>query len=639
MKKTYFIHPRCFSLPACITFFFLLTCFHGYGQPTNISGTVNSYAFVTDVDTANNSLIMDSPGAASAFTLNDLVMVYQTQGAAINQTNTASFGTITGVRGAGSFELARVCAVTGAEIVMEHKLTQTYYDSTAATFRIQLVKVASYNDARITGTLTADPWNGKTGGIIALSVIDTLYIDGSIDVSEIGFRGGEQEVNSGTACNRFNNSTGYFYSTTVSTNTIPQVGAKKGEGIPTYLTGAEYGRGPQANGGGGGNEHNAGGGGGSNFGAGGVGGTRSSPGFFDCNGDWPGLGGRALSGFGYSLGNQRAFLGGGGGAGSDNNNESGSGGNGGGLVIILANVITGTGTIEANGGTVIDFGSDGNGGGGAGGSILLNANVVDGATLNLSATGGNGGDTKINPEGPGGGGAGGVVWSSTALGGAVTNVAAGTPGMAQAFANSTMGATSGAAGQVLTSGLAPPLGIDPFPCVLSSSILLRGANHQEYAFLHWQSGASDVSRWQIESSIQDIWQIVGATNGSAHTFQVPTRIQQKTRFRLRAIYSDGRSELSNEVELISGQEAVFSLETSYQEQKTVMVTATGLQPGTTATIDVIDLTGRVIRSEKIMAESGFFTYSIEASQLSTGWYIAKVNQLGKVQAVRFLVRD
>lgn len=639
MKKFTCIHPCCFSLPAFVTFFFLLTNFQVFSQPTNISGTVNSYAFVTDVDTANNSLVMENPGAASAFTLNDLVMIYQTQGASITQSNTAAFGTITGVRGAGSFELARVCAVSGAEIVLEHKLTQTYFDSTAAKFRIQLVKVASYTDARINGTLTADPWNGKTGGIIALSVTDSLYVDGTIDASEIGFRGGEQEFNSGPGCNSFNNSNGYVYSTAVTTPTITQVGAKKGEGIASYLVGGAYGRGAQANGGGGGNEHNAGGGGGSNFGAGGIGGTRSSPGFFDCNGDWPGFGGKALSGFGYSLANQKAFLGGGGGAGSDNNNESGSGGNGGGLIIILANVITGTGAIEANGGTVIDFGSDGNGGGGAGGSILLNANIVDGATLSLSATGGNGGDTKINPEGPGGGGAGGVIWSSTALGGAVTNIAAGTPGIAQAFANSNMGAASGAAGQVITSGLAPPIGIDPFPCVLSTTILLRGTLHQEYPFLHWQTGASGLSSWQIESADQDIWQIVGTTNHLEHTFQLHNKLLQKTRFRIRAIYSDGRTELSNEVELTPGETSALSLETSYQSQSEVVLSVSGLQPGTTATLTLLDMTGRIIRQETIITDSGFFSYTPEVSQAATGWYVAKVNQLGKVSATRFLLRD
>lgn len=635
MKNLVSIHSCCFSLTACLPFLVLISTLQGFSQPTNISGTVNSYAFVTDVDTASNSLIMESPGAASAFTLNDLVLIYQTQGAAINQTNTASFGTITGVRGAGSFELARVCAVTGAEIVMESKLTQTYYDSTAAKFRIQLVKVASYTDARITGTLTADPWNGKTGGIIALSVIDSLYIDGTIDASEIGFRGGEQEVYSGPTCSAFANSTGYFYGSTAT----QQSGARKGEGITTYIAGREYGRGPQANGGGGGNEHNAGGGGGSNFGSGGIGGERDSPGFFDCNGDWPGLGGKALSGFGYSLANQRAFLGGGGGAGSDNNNQSGSGGNGGGLVIILANVITGTGSIQANGGTVTDFGSDGNGGGGAGGSILLNANVVDGAALTLSATGGNGGDTKINPEGPGGGGAGGVVWSSTALGGAVTNVAAGTPGMAQAFANSNMGAASGSVGQVITSGLAPPLGIDPFPCVLSNSILLRGAVQQDYPFLHWQAGASDVSNWQIESAIQDIWQIDGAANGSAQTFRVPTRIEQKTRFRIRAIYPDGRTELSNEVELTPGEIPTLSLEASYPSQSEVLLSISGLRPGTPSALELMDMTGRVIRYQEFETDSGFFTSLVESSVLPSGWYVAKVNQLGNVSAVRFLIRD
>lgn len=636
MKKFTFIHPCCYSLPACIIFLFLLSCFNGYGQPTNISGTVNSYAFVTDVDTANNSLIMENAGAASAFTLNDLVLIYQTQGAAINQTNTASFGTITGLRGAGSFELARVCAVTGAEIVMESKLTQTYYDSTASKFRIQLVKVASYTDARITGTLTADPWNGKTGGIIALSVIDSLYIDGTIDASEIGFRGGEQIWNTGSSCNFFTDATDYFYSTAIAAELA---GAKKGEGIATYVAGREYGRGSQANGGGGGNEHNAGGGGGSNFGAGGIGGQRDAPGFFDCSGEWPGFGGKALSGFGYSLANQKAFLGGGGGAGSDNNNQSGSGGNGGGLVIILANVITGTGSIEVHGGTVTDFGSDGNGGGGAGGSILLNANIVDGAALTMSAVGGDGGDTKINCEGPGGGGAGGVIWSSTPLGGALTNVASGTPGVAEACGNDPQGAASGAAGQVITSGLAPPIGIDPFPCVLSTTILLRGTLHQEYPFLHWQTGASGLSSWQIESADQDIWQIVGTANHVEHTFQLNNKLLHKTRFRIRAIFSDGRTELSNEVELTPGEITALSLKTSYQSQSELLLSVSGLQPGTTATLTLMEMTGRIIKKETFVTDSGFFSYTPEVSQAATGWYIAKVNQLGKVSATRFLLRD
>lgn len=636
MKNFTSIHPCCFSLTACLPFLVLISTLKGFSQPTNISGTVNSYAFVTDVDTANNSLIMESPGAASAFTLNDLVLIYQTQGAAMNQTNTASFGTITDVRGAGSFEFARVCAVTGAEIVMESKLTQTYYDSTAAKFRIQLVKVASYTDARITGTLTADPWNGKTGGVIALSVIDSLYIDGTIDASEIGFRGGEQIWNTGSNCNFFTDATAYFYPTAIAAELA---GAKKGEGIAAYVAGREYGRGSQANGGGGGNEHNAGGGGGSNYGAGGIGGERDAPGFFDCSGEWPGFGGKALSGFGYSLANQRAFFGGGGGAGSDNNNQSGSGGNGGGLVIILANVITGTGSIEANGGTVTDFGSDGNGGGGGAGSILLNANIVDGATLTINANGGDGGDTKINCEGPGGGGAGGVIWSSTPLGGAATNVASGTAGVAQACANDPQGATSGSIGQVITSGLAPPLGIDPFPCVLSNSIQLRGAVQQEYPFLFWQSGASDVSNWQVESSIQDIWQIVGSASGRSQTFQVPDRLQQRTRFRVRAIYPDGRTELSNEVELAPGEESAFSVESSYRSESEVVLYASGLIPRTTTKIEVVDLTGRVISSEQFMTETTIFTYSIPTSKFATGWYIAKVSQLGKVSVARFLIRD
>lgn len=635
MTNTYSIHPCCFSLSAFCTFLLFVSSLTCWGQPTNISGVVNSYAYVQGVDTTTNSLILDNAASASSFSLNDLVLIYQTQGASINQSNSTAFGSITDIRGAGSFELARVCAVTGNEVVIQHKLTQTYYDSTAAKYSIQLVKVASYTDARINGTLTADPWNGKTGGIIVLSVDDTLYIDGTIDASGLGFRGGEQEVYSGPSCSAFTNSTGYVYAST----TTQQSGAKKGEGIAVYLTNSEYGRGPQANGGGGGNEHNAGGGGGANSANGGLGGTRYAPGFFDCNGDWPGLGGNSLSTYGYSATNQRAFLGGGGGAGSDNNNQSGNGGNGGGLIILLANVITGTGSIEANGGSVTEIGSDGNGGGGAGGSILLNANAINGAGLNLSAVGGNGGSTKINCEGPGGGGGGGVIWSSTGIGGAATTVAGGAAGQAQACGNSTQGAQSGSAGATLTSGFVPPQGIDPFACILTNDILLEGAVVQRLPLLQWQSDAHDIASWQLETTVDETWTAVANVSAETRMYQVPTPLQGPARFRIRGMFLDGRIELSNIVELFAEHSTGYSVSVSYAQDQTPIITMAGLSPSTPIDLQLLDLTGRMITQERLSTDTGLLTYSPEEMALAPGWYAVRVHHLGSSQVVRFLVRD
>ena len=58
-----------------------------------------------------------------------------------------------------------------------------------------------------------------------------------------------------------------------------------------------------------------------------------------------GLGGRPLP-FDRT---SRVFMGGGGGAGDGNNAVAGAGGRGGGLIVIQATVMTGSGTISANG--------------------------------------------------------------------------------------------------------------------------------------------------------------------------------------------------------------------------------------------------------------------------------------------------
>ncbi|RMG89147.1 MAG: hypothetical protein D6706_21820, partial [Chloroflexi bacterium] len=178
----------------------------------------------------------------------------------------------------------------------------------------------------------------------------------------------------------------------------------------------ECGKGAYANGGGGGNDHNAGGGGGSNAGAGGIGGQKLSPSPFYCYGEHPGIGGYPLD---YQNQQGKIFMGGGGGAGHDNDVNGTSGGNGGGIVILSAPVITGNGwQINATGESALRSGGDGAGGGGAGGTVLLFTDTVV-SPLYVIVKGGNGGNTNNAGSnqlchGPGGGGGGGVVWFKSA---------------------------------------------------------------------------------------------------------------------------------------------------------------------------------------------------------------------------------
>ena len=222
-----------------------------------------------------------------------------------------------------------------------------------------------------------------------------------IDVSGLGFRGGNAQINDENDCAFFRFDNDYRY---------PQDnwrGARKGEGIAKFIAGAEAGRGPQANGGGGGNDHNAGGGGGGHWCTGGDGGQNLITDPFGCGGRWPGLGGNALNDFTEN----RFFFGGGGGAGHGNNDVASDGGHGGGIVMLLTNKIQSNGfSIKAGGGHADPTTGDGAGGGGAGGAIVLHAvEVID--TLIVDISGGNGGSVENRNQarcmGPGGRGGSG----------------------------------------------------------------------------------------------------------------------------------------------------------------------------------------------------------------------------------------
>lgn len=334
-----------------------------------------------------------------------LVMFLQTRDGNAPSTSGDQAGVDVRDKGVGGFELARVAAVGIDWILLTQPLQRAF-----AAVDTQIVSVPEYAAMTVPSgaRVTARPWDGSTGGVVAFLVRGPLRNDGSIDVSGLGFRGGQattswvftlpgREIRGCTSLDGPPDPGG----DAIPGGEIGVGGARKGEGI---TNGDLHGRGNLANGAGGGNCHNAGGGGGGGYGGGGKGNSWS--------GDERDTGGLPGVGIVRTPLMQLVF-GGGGGAGEENNGPDPQmpGANGGGSVWIRAGSYLGNGSILANGadreGKQPPF-NDGEGGGGGGGSILLRTAERSPCPAALSARGGNGGNTQNN-HGPGGGGGGGAV--------------------------------------------------------------------------------------------------------------------------------------------------------------------------------------------------------------------------------------
>jgi PKD repeat protein len=374
-----------------IFFLLLLLSITAFAQDATFSGIINTYHPVANIDECAVGITIDD---ASLLSAGQKVLIIQMQGASINESNNAGFGDISSIGSCGLFELAIIANISGNEVFLENTLIHSY-DTNG---KVQLISIPDAENATVSSSLSALSWNGNTGGVIAIWVDQTLSLNANIQADGTGFRGGNPLINDGNDCTWLVNQDNYFY------GIDNWRGARKGEGIATFINGKEAGRGAQATGGGGGNDHNAGGGGGANLSTGGNGGVNAEPAFFGCDGDFPGIGGKNFNT------NNRAFLGGGGGAGHENNNSATAGGNGGGIIIIKAQNIIGNGfSLSANGIAAENTSGEGAGGGGAAGTIVLDiANLTD---LEISLQGGNGGQIdNQNQErchGPGGGGSGG----------------------------------------------------------------------------------------------------------------------------------------------------------------------------------------------------------------------------------------
>lgn len=431
--------------------------------PNGSTQIVNIYTTLTnDAAAATSTIIV---GSVASFSVGDLIMIIQMQGAVMNTSlNDATWGAVTALNNCGNNELLEIASISGSTITFVTPLTKSY----TALGKTQVVRIPRYTSLTINagGKLSADGWDGTKGGVIAVEVQGVSIINGIIDATGKGFRGGALDNQSAFG------TSGVF---TQSGGTGADNGAEKGEGIGGFQAeydallpvGGRFCRAAAANGGGGGNNHNAGGGGGANAGniamwngkgnpdnsnpnyaqawnlesanfannvssGGGRGGYTFSgnsnppspyttaPGNAGAWGghgryNFGGLGGRPLD---YSTGN--LFFGGGGGAGDQNNGFAGPGGRGGGIIqLLLFDCTSGAGQILANGEDGFTAaGIDAGGGAGGGGAIIINTlSIITGVSVN--ANGGTGGSQLFSSgnspfdfaeaEGPGGGGGGGYV--------------------------------------------------------------------------------------------------------------------------------------------------------------------------------------------------------------------------------------
>ncbi|MEM7247138.1 MAG: LamG-like jellyroll fold domain-containing protein [Acidobacteriota bacterium] len=403
----------------------------------------------------------------------DLVVVWQVQGALIQSTDDDAYGDgfaggdangVTDLESAGLWELCAVAGplvggtlpvqCTGAGGGLQHSYVSQPADAVRGRQVFQVVRVPQYLRAVLRDGLTALPWDGTIGGLLAFDVAHDLTLAGTADVSGMGFRGGPHVWNIEPAST---------FTPEYRMDVAVQVHGLKAEGIagtPGLLLGlpgngypdGDRARGAPGNAGGGGNAHNAGGGGGALAGAGGQGGPT-----FVVSEPFGGEGGARLPAV---VG--RLFLGGGGGSGDNNNIPTESiGGDGGGTMLIRAGRIQGTGVLLSNGEDAVATGNDGGGGGGAGGTILVDAPLALTASLTVTAGGGTGA-VAATVHGAGGGGGGGFI-SLGDPGGTLM-----TPGGVGGVAGGGIAAESGADGIIVRGMISTDL-----PGILSGSDCLE----------------------------------------------------------------------------------------------------------------------------------------------------------------------
>ena len=229
-------------------------CFANYTPGTSsISGILNSYFPGTANAGAGATTISigAGSGANADIRVGDLLLVIQVQDASIDGRNNSRYGSgTTGGAGSGytnanntgryEYVVARSALAfasggtltirgTGTGGGLLYAYTNADATTSAGQRRFQVIRVPAYLNASLAGPLTAESWNGTTGGVLALEVVNELIFNGNtINVDGLGFRGGGgRQLTGGAGAN-----TDYRTLSTVNNN------GAKGEGIagtPRYV--------------------------------------------------------------------------------------------------------------------------------------------------------------------------------------------------------------------------------------------------------------------------------------------------------------------------------------------------------------------------------------------------------------------
>jgi len=633
------------------------------GNSQSVSGVINTYHKVTAINTLTNTLTVSSPAGLSP---GQRILIIQMKGATINVTNSASFGNMVAINNAGNYELNTICSIVGNDVVLQNVLLRTY----TVSGYVQIVSVPQYTSVTVTDTLRANAFNSAagTGGVIALRATDTIFLNSGVTATGAGFPGGAL-TNFTTPtydCVWSTDVTNYFLPLAPTPNQYYS-GGKKGEGVADYTLNQEYARGKQANGGGGGNNHNAGGAGGANYGAGGNGGRRAGESAFGCHGANGGIGGLSLSASGYTVGNNKIFLGGGGGAGHGNNFKEQGGGNGGGIVILIANVIVSSGrTVAANGAMAYNAAcydpyqaeGDGAGGGGAGGTIILDVNTISG-TITTEAIGANGANSSHYPvsplndcTGPGGGGGGGVVWVSAgsfpgAITSTVTGGANGIVSMSSALScrGATNNATAGTVGANLTGHTFPTA--TSFTCAPLPATNLKyfkGRINSNIATLQWELRDGTIADRYILEKSEDgsiFSPLSTISNNGNRVFSINDASLRlgPTYYRLKILNKNASTEFSTIIRLTNDQSinAETLILITDQDKGQVMVNFNSYQHSSGRLI-LFKATGEKIKEQPIIIRPGQNKETINTLQLPNGTYVVSLVTDTNRYSKKFLVQ-
>lgn len=598
--------------------------------------TINAYAQITAISGATLT-VGTSAEAATSFAAGKDVVIMQMQDDVIgaNTGNNASFGSLSSIQQAGRYAVRRIVSVTRSGPTLTSIVLNA---SPGVTFNIGAncaVQAITYEllgggaNYTLSSPLSAMPWNGTIGGVLAFRVGGILTVGANITADGAGFRGGARDRFSYTSpCN----TTDYIWSS-IAAGT--EYFATKGEGIYRNTnTAIADGRGKMLNGGGGANQINAGGGGGANYTAGGSAGLGWS-----CTSTAGGIGGVALS---AHISASRVFMGGGGGGGEGNDDVSTDGANGGGIILIQASQLRTTGTcsvrISADGNAAATSGNDGAGGGGAGGSVILQVPTYSfsaSCPLTIRANGGDGGTVNSNTHGGGGGGGqGAVIFSSSTPTGSVTiQTNSGTGGCNQTPCVDRAGNGAGTNG----SGIIPG-SMGPLPVELLSFAASRA---ERSVHVTWSTASEhDNDHFLIDRSTDmETWESVGMVSGAGNSLETrhyaledPQPFAGLSFYRLKQVDTDGSTTTYDAVAVVAEMDGASLQVLPNPANDRVVVRWQQVLPG--ERVRLADSFGRLV---DVPAQHGVGVAELGTAHLRPGVYHVFLDAAQERSSVRLVV--